>query len=262
MRTRVLGIMLFLGSGSGCRGTDGIVQSPTRVVEPQGQRSEALVIADRVANAHREKRTIAANVRYVWFQRQKEHKPRAMVSHGTVIYEKSNRYSFRFDNGDQIVSDGRRTIGFTMNGGALVAIPAESALSTLAFIYMEPTFYSSLRFRVLSAEKLKYPQGNVIEAVPKVQSNVFDKIMLYVTKTSEVESVVIVTPEGPWAMYKFRDRRYDVEVNAMEFLFESPPAATWVPVALLERYLLRSPEVTRVGTPSRVIHGGRSDGGR
>ena len=180
--------------------------------------------ADAVLAAVRESYANKNNFRAQFTHRWRRDESR----HGVVIYARPNKYDFRYDNGDRVVSDGIRLISYDAARNLAQARPAQCAPETMVFLFMHgfsPNFYGTW----LSSNELAYRDGEIVAVAPRANSQVFEMLHLYVDRTtSQIASVRLLSRERNFAVFAFSDWEFDLPVAGTEFAFDPPKGVTWL----------------------------------
>src|SRR5688500_16425264 len=136
---------------------------------------DAREIACRVADALVGVQTYRAKLkqRYSVFRYQSE---------GTVWFERPDKLSFRYDNGNRGVLDATTVQIYERANARLYVRPATSVVFpiVLAFLTAQPGFVQSFSWRLLPPERAGYAKGHVLAGTPLRPSTAVRQAFYYV----------------------------------------------------------------------------------
>lgn len=145
---------------------------------------------------------------------------------GTLFYRHPGRYSFRFDSGDQVVSNGERVVHYDAARLQASARDAHSDLHSAAFAFMYGPLTAGFRLRLATGYRFS---GHVIEAKPRGPASAYQDILLFVRRENLViDHVVIMAPEKNALVLVLEDLENEASVKHDEFDFKAPVGTTWI----------------------------------
>lgn len=182
--------------------------SPARGGGEPGVVREAKLAAlvDRIERRHEKHDTFAA--RFTQLVKVRAH-DEAIERRGEVAFKRPGKVSFRYDDGDWAVSDGKRLRAYVAAHKRVYDMEAKRSLypAALAFLKKKGKLAELFRLRRIGTDDRRAVGGAILEAVPKAASPSFAKMLLFVDeKTGQVLRVLVVDGQG----------------NTNRFVFERP----------------------------------------
>ncbi|HYJ09425.1 MAG TPA: outer membrane lipoprotein carrier protein LolA [Polyangiaceae bacterium] len=145
---------------------------------------------------------------------------------GTVWFERPNKLSFNYDNGNRVVSDGR-TVQIYERANEQVYVRSVTSVMFpvwLSFLTEQSGFTQSYGWRLLSPAHAKYAKGHVLSGTPLRPSTVFRQALYYMDgKTFHVRRVVVEDHQHNRARLDFDAAVLNPKLGPDTFSFEPPP---------------------------------------
>jgi outer membrane lipoprotein carrier protein len=150
----------------------------------------------------------------------------AKGARGTVRFEKPNKMSWRYDNGNRVVSDGQRALVYEKESKYLYEQPLEKTLfpAALSFLLARGSLEQAFNFTKLDAARMHFVNGHVLQAEPRVATTAYERLVLYVDATSyQVRRVQIMDAQGNRNRFDFSAFEVNRPMPEHEFEFTPPP---------------------------------------
>jgi outer membrane lipoprotein carrier protein len=193
---------------------------PAEVQPPPGADSEAHDIVGGVEAFYGDVKTFEAAFRQrVTFDATKGRR-------GSVRFEKPNKMSWRYDNGNRVVSDGQRVLVYEKASKQLYEQPLEKTQfpGALSFLVAQGTLEQAFKVTKLDAARMQFVNGHVLQAEPRVPTTAYERLVLYVDTTSfQVRRVVIMDAQGNRNRFDFSAFEVNRPMPEHEFEFTPPP---------------------------------------
>lgn len=151
-------------------------------------------------------------------------------SKGRVAFDKPGKMSWRYDNGNRVVSDGKVLKVYEKDASQMYeqAVNKSQYPAALAFLIGEGNLRKEFRLRKISGERLNFPGGYVLVAKPRSPTPAFQRMLLYVDAgTHQVRRVLLLDAQGNKNRFTFVKPAVNQKVSASEFKF-TPPQGTRV----------------------------------
>lgn len=165
--------------------------------EPEVVREAKLrALVERIERHHQKHDTFAA--RFVQLVKLRAH-DKAIVRRGAVAFKRPGKLSFRYDDGDWAVSDGKRLRAYVAAEKRVYDMEAKRSLypATLAFLRKKGKLAELFRLRRIESDDPRAKDGAILEAVPKDPSPSFSKMVLFVDEQSgQVLRVLVIDAQG------------------------------------------------------------------
>ena len=177
----------------------GLVAVPGNAAErePEVVRDARLrALVARIERHHEKHATFEA--RFVQLVTLRAH-DKTIVRRGKVAFKRPGKLSFRYDDGDWAVSDGKRLRAYVAAHARVYDMEAKRSLypGALAFLRKKGKLNELFRLREIATEDARAKNGAVLEAIPKAASPAFAKMVLFVDQASgRVLRVLIVDAQG------------------------------------------------------------------
>jgi outer membrane lipoprotein carrier protein len=145
---------------------------------------------------------------------------------GTVRFEKPNKMSWRYDNGNRVVSDGQRALVYEKESKQLYEQPLEKTQfpAALSFLLARGSLEQAFNFTKLDAGRLHFANGHAIQAEPRFATTAYERLVLYVDATSfQVRRVQIMDAQGNRNRFDFSAFEVNRPMPEHEFEFTPPP---------------------------------------
>jgi outer membrane lipoprotein carrier protein len=155
------------------------------------------------------------------------------TSKGHVAFQKGGgkmRWDYTDPNGNLVVSDGVTLWSYTeKEKQARKMLVKDSQMPTaLSFLTGKGNLAADFDLKLLSSKDLKFDGGYVLEARPKVATNLYNYVLFYVdAKTSHVRRVLIVDSQDNRNRFDFEKSKVNETIAAERFKW-TPPAGVKV----------------------------------
>ena len=184
-------------------------------------------LADRVQKFYDQTKTFRARFKQRYhiaaYDKTKE-------STGQVVFQKPGKMSWRYENGNRVVSDGKRIKVYERDNKQMYdqAVDKSQYPAALSFLLGDAKIKSEFRLAKIPSSKVKFEGGYVLLGVPKAKTPAFQKILFYVdAKTYHIRRVIIIDAQRNRNRFDFLAPVVNREVDAEEFKF-TPPKGTQV----------------------------------
>jgi outer membrane lipoprotein carrier protein len=150
----------------------------------------------------------------------------AKGARGTVRFEKPNKMSWRYDNGNRVVSDGQRALVYEKESKYLYDQPLEKTQfpAALSFVLARGSLEQAFNFTKLDAARMRFVNGHAIQAEPLVATTAYERLIFYVDATSyQVRRVQIMDAQGNRNRFDFSAFEVNRPIPEHEFEFTPPP---------------------------------------
>jgi outer membrane lipoprotein carrier protein len=154
-------------------------------------------------------------------------------SKGHVVFQKAGgkmRWDYTEPAGNLVVSDGVTLWSYTpKEKQARKMLVKDSQMPTaLSFLTGKGNLATDFNLKLLSGSALKFDGGYVLEARPKVVTNLYNYVLFYVdSKTSHVRRVLIVDAQDNRNRFDFDKPKVNEKVDPDKFKW-SPPAGVTI----------------------------------
>jgi len=183
-------------------------------------------LVERIGERYAGTRTFRARFeeRSAWYQRRPDV--------GTVTFARPNHMSWRYANGNRVVSDGRYVQIFEKNQKQLWRQPAEATLFSLALAFLggPAAFAESFGFGLLEPKRAPFDNGYVLRAAPLSESAAWSRADFYVhALTYDVRRALLTDQQGNRTVVDFQRIAENERVGAEEFRLTPPPRTVLLP---------------------------------
>lgn len=145
---------------------------------------------------------------------------------GSVRFEKPDKMSWRYDNGNRVVSDGQRVLIYEKASKQLYEQPLEKTQfpAALSFLLARGSLEQAFKFTKLDAARMHFANGQALQAEPRVATTAYERLVLYVDATSyQVRRVQIMDAQGNRNRFDFGAFEVNRPMPEHEFEFTPPP---------------------------------------
>ncbi len=184
-------------------------------------------LADRVQQFYDQTKTFRAGFKQRYhiaaYDKTKE-------SAGQVVFQKPGKMSWRYENGNRVVSDGKRIKVYERENKQMYdqGVDKSQYPAALSFLLGDAKIKSEFRLAKIPSSKVKFEGGYVLLGVPKAKTPSFQKILFYVdAKTYHIRRVIIIDAQRNRNRFDFLAPVVNRPVEAKEFKFV-PPKGTQV----------------------------------
>lgn len=188
----------------------------------------ALAVAQKVDAIFGAKKTFSAR-----FKQQFTLKVTGAVKDegGTVLMERPNKISFRYDppNKKRIVSDGTTIKVYMPEENQMIEMPAQKTQYPGALAFMLGNGISS-SFDFAVNQRVKWPQGVVLDGKPTSPNPSYETVMFYVdtallqaSDPSAMKRVLVLDAQGNKNRFDFESITQPPSIPPSEFTFTPPP---------------------------------------
>jgi outer membrane lipoprotein carrier protein len=151
-------------------------------------------------------------------------------SQGQVIFQKPGKMSWRYHNGNRVVSDGKLVRVYEKDNKQMYEqkINRSQYPAALSFLVGGGNLLKSFKLRKLNATRMKFEGGYVLEGVPQKPTPAYQKLLLYIdAQTHQVRRVLLLDAQGNRNRFDFITPSVNQKPPRHEFKFQ-PPAGTQV----------------------------------
>lgn len=220
-------LLLSLASGTPFAFADDSTQSDAP--SKSGATSvSATELADRVQGFYDKSQTFRAEFKQRYYVAAYR---KTKDSHGTVIFQKPGKMSWRYaNNGNRVVSDGKRIKVYEKDNKQMYEQGIEKSQypAALSFLLGGAKLKKEFQLKKLDARKLKYEGGYVLLAIPKETTPAYQSLLLYVDAgTYQVRRVLMIDAQQNRNRFDFVAPVVNQPVDPNEFVFH-PPVGTRV----------------------------------
>ena len=155
---------------------------------------------------------------------------KVLESEGKVVFEKPGKMSWRYGNGNRVVSDGKFIKIYQKEARQMYeqAVDKTQYPAALSFLVGEGSLRKQFRLRKINGDRMKFKGGYVLVAKPRNATPAFQRMLLYVDgATHQVRRVILLGAQGNKNRFTFDGPVVNKKVEATEFTF-TPPAGTKV----------------------------------
>ncbi len=204
---------LLLGSAAGL-----VLLSPALAIAAP----TAEEIADGVQKYYDNTKTFKAG-----FQQRYEMKfpNKVKKTDGQVIFQKPGKMSWRYTNGNRVVSDGKLIRVYEKGSKQMYEQPMNKSYypAALSFLIGGGSLKKTFDLKQLDAVKLKFPGGYVLLGEPKEPTPAYQNVLLYVDKkTFQVRRILLLDAQGNRNRFDFLTPSVNVKVVPGEFSYQAP----------------------------------------
>ncbi|MCH2108880.1 MAG: outer membrane lipoprotein carrier protein LolA [Polyangiaceae bacterium] len=151
-------------------------------------------------------------------------------SQGDVVFLKPGKMSWRYKNGNRVVSDGQRIKVYEKDNQQLFdqRIDKSQYPAALSFLLGGGKIKDEFALKKIDAGQVGYEGGFVLLGVPKQATPAFQKILFYIDPaTYQVRRVMMIDAQRNTNRFDFIQPAVNLPVDKKEFTFV-PPAGTRV----------------------------------
>lgn len=184
----------------------------------------ATELADRVQGFYDKSKTFRAKFKQRYYVAAYR---KTKDSHGTVVFQKPGKMSWRYtNNGNRVVSDGKRIKVYEKDNKQMYEqdIAKSQYPAALSFLLGGAKLKKEFFLKKLDAKQLKYEGGYVLLAVPKETTPAYQKLLLYIDAgTYQVRRVLMIDAQQNRNRFDFVAPVVNKPVSPSEFVFHAPP---------------------------------------
>jgi outer membrane lipoprotein carrier protein len=151
---------------------------------------------------------------------------RTKDSKGQVIFEKPGKMSWRYTNGNRVVSDGKNIKVYEADNKQMYEQQMDKSQypAALSFLIGGGNLKKSFKLEKLDAVRMKFEGGHVLLGIPKEPTPAYQKILLYVDGgTYQVRRVLMLDAQGNKNRFDFVRPEVNRKPPPGEFDFRPPP---------------------------------------
>ncbi|HZO11672.1 MAG TPA: outer membrane lipoprotein carrier protein LolA [Polyangiaceae bacterium] len=188
---------------------------------------DARSLASRVQRVYDDTKTYQAKFRQTYVIKVQNVRK---VSSGRVAFAKPGKLSFRYDEGNRVVSDGKTVKVYERGNQQMYEneVARSQYPAALAFLIGEGRLSRDFKLRLLDAKRMKVKNAFVLEGVPRDASPAYEKILFYIdAATAQVRRVLVLDAQGNRNRFDFSQPVLNKPVTGGEFRF-TPPRGTTV----------------------------------
>jgi outer membrane lipoprotein carrier protein len=202
-------------------------QRPEKPPPPKGasptDSMSAKELADLVQQVYDKTRTFQAGFKQRYSMKAYN---KVLKSAGTVVFEKPGKMSWRYDNGNRVVSDGKLIKVYQKEAHQMYeqAVDKTQYPAALSFLVGEGSLRKQFRLRKINGDRMNFKGGYVLVAKPRAVTPAFQRMLLYVDgATHQVRRVILLDAQGNKNRFTFESPIVNKAVAAKEFTFTPPP---------------------------------------
>jgi outer membrane lipoprotein carrier protein len=181
-------------------------------------------LADRVQAFYDKTKTFKARFKQRYFVAAYR---KTKDSHGTVVFQKPGKMSWRYENnGNRVVSDGKSIRVYERDNKQMYeqSIDKSQYPAALSFLLGNAKLKTEFYLKKLDEKSLGYEGGFVLMAVPKDPTPAYQKLLLYVDAgTYQVRRVLMIDAQQNRNRFDFLAPVVNQPVAPQEFHFQAPP---------------------------------------
>jgi len=206
--------------------------APKRPAKPPAEKGanptdsmSAKELADLVQQVYDKTRTFQAGFKQRYSMKAYN---KVLESAGNVVFEKPGKMSWRYDNGNRVVSDGKLIKVYQKEANQMYeqAVDKTQYPAALSFLVGEGSLRKQFRLRKINGNRMNFPGGYVLVAKPRAVTPAFQRMLLYVDgATHQVRRVILLDAQGNKNRFTFEHPVVNKKVDPKEFTF-TPPAGT------------------------------------
>lgn len=146
-------------------------------------------------------------------------------SQGSVSFEKPNKMSWRYDNGNRVVSDGQLIWIYHKSNERLYEgeLHKTQFPGALSFVLGQDTLEHDFKLTKRDAARLKFASGYTVQAEPLVASTAYERLLYYIDLDYRVRRVLIIDAQGNRNRFDFSGLELSSKMPEREFEFTPPP---------------------------------------
>ncbi|MDX2052688.1 MAG: outer membrane lipoprotein carrier protein LolA [Polyangiaceae bacterium] len=147
-------------------------------------------------------------------------------SDGKVVFQKPGKMSWRYTNGNRVVSDGKLIRVYEKESKQMYEQPMNKSYypAALSFLIGGGSLKKTFDLKQLDAEKMKFKGGYVLLGEPKEPTPAYQNVLLYVdAKTFQVRRILLLDAQGNRNRFDFLTPAVNAKVLPMEFSYQAPP---------------------------------------
>lgn len=191
--------------------------------KPIAQPLSAAELADRVQVFYDKTKTFKAGFEQRFWVRAYN---RTKDSKGQVIFEKPGKMSWRYTNGNRVVSDGKTIKIYEAENKQMYEQQMDKSQypAALSFLLGAGSLKKSFQLEKLDAARMKFEGGYVLLGIPLEPTPAYQKLLLYVDAgTYQVRRVLMLDAQGNKNRFDFVRPEVNRKSPPGEFDFRPPP---------------------------------------
>ena len=196
---------------------------PAPPAKPSAPVLSANDLADRVQSFYDKTRTFKAGFEQRFSVRAYN---RTKDSKGQVIFEKPGKMSWRYTNGNRVVSDGKNLRVYEADNKQMYEQQMDKSQypAALSFLIGEGNLKKSFKLEKLDSAQMKFEGGHVLLGIPREPTPAYQKVLLYVDAgTYQVRRVLMLDAQGNKNRFDFVRPEANRKSPPGEFDFKPPP---------------------------------------
>jgi outer membrane lipoprotein carrier protein len=194
--------------------------SPKKPAAPELSAND---LADRVQAFYDKTKTFKAGFEQRFWVRAYN---RTKDSKGQVIFEKPGKMSWRYTNGNRVVSDGKNIKVYEADNKQMYEQQMDKSQypAALSFLIGGGNLKKSFKLQKLDATQMKFEGGHVLLGLPREPTPAYQKVLLYVDAgTYQVRRVLMLDAQGNKNRFDFVKPEVNRKAPPAEFEFRAPP---------------------------------------
>ncbi len=197
--------------------------APASTAQTKDEGPSAIEIIDKVQGFYDKTKTYKADFRQKYKIRAYNKVKR---SEGNVIFRKPGKMSWRYGNGNRVVSNGKTLKVYERDNKQMVVQSVDKSQYPAALAFLTGGGKLKKEFKLRKFKTVK--AGWIIEAKPKKATPAYTRVLLYIDRrTYHVRRVALVDAQRNINRFDFNKAKVNVKVRKSEFTFE-PPKGTKV----------------------------------
>lgn len=232
MRKSAFTVSLFvawIGIGIGIPTASGQAAPPAPPAKAPGAKKPPVAelsadqLVDRVQGFYDKTKTFKAGFEQRFWVRAYN---RTKDSKGQVIFEKPGKMSWRYTNGNRVVSDGKNIKVYEAENKQMYEQQMDKSQypAALSFLIGGGSLKKSFQLKKVDPALMKFEGGYVLLGLPREPTPAYQKILLYVdAATYQVRRVLMLDAQGNKNRFDFIRPEVNRKSPPSEFEFRPPP---------------------------------------
>ncbi len=148
---------------------------------------------------------------------------------GTVAFVKRGKFSFRYRNGNRVVSNGKVVKVYHKRQKRLYRSRLDRSQypAALAFLFGKGRLVRDFKLRLVNPKRTRLKRGWLLEAIPHEATPAYVRLLLYIGDAYHVHRVLLLDAHGNTNRFDFLRPVVNAKIPNKEFRFR-PPVGTKV----------------------------------
>ena len=201
----------------------GLLAAAPNVSADPAPEASAHEIAEKMQGFYNKTKTFKSGFRQKYtikaYNKKKE-------SEGSVFFAKPGKMSWRYTNGNRVVSDGKKIKVFESDNKQMYeqSVDKSQYPAALAFLSGDGDLKKSFRLKKLDSSALHWESGWVIQGTPRDPTPAYQRVLFYVdVVTGQARRVMLLDAQGNKNRFDFLTPSVNTKPSVDEFKFEAPP---------------------------------------